>query len=69
MYMGVCVCIHIYIYIYIHIYIYIYIHTYVLSGPRKCWESFRIVSIGHTPAQQERDGNAGGNATETLTET
>ena len=71
-------CIYIYVYVYIiHIYIYIYVHVfviciyiyiYILSGPRERWESFRIVSIGHTPAQRKRNGKVDGNVTETLTE-
>ena len=60
---------HMYLSLSIYIYIYIYIYTYVLSGPWKRWESFEIVSIGRTPAQRKRNGNADGSVTETLTET
>ena len=46
----------------------IWVYVYVLGGPRKRWESFRIVSIGHTPAQhtpaqRKRNGNVDGNVT------
>ena len=47
----------------------IYIYIYILSGPRKRWESFWIVSVGHMLAQWKRNGNGDGNATETATET
>ena len=46
-------------------YIHIYIYIYILSGPWKRWEGFRIVSIGRTPAQRKRNGNVDGNVTET----
>ena len=57
-------------YMYVYIYIYIHIHSvYILSGPRKRWENFRIVSIGRAPAQRKRDGNVDGNVDENVTET
>ena len=50
---------------------------YILSGPRKRWGSFWIVSVGHTSAHRKLNGNVVGNdvgnlvgnVTETLTET
>ena len=50
-------------------YIYIYIYIYILSRLHKRWESFWVVSVGHAPAQQKRNGNVEGNAPETLTGT
>ena len=54
---------------YTYMHTYTYTHTHILSGPRKRWESFWIVSVGHTPAQRKRNANVDGNAPETLTET
>ena len=55
-------------------YVYMYTYSYhaimyILSGPRKRWESFWIASVGHTPAQRKRNRTVDGNAPETLTET
>ena len=69
LYMCTCIYIYIYIYTYTCLYTHTILHMYILSGPWKRWESFRVVSIGRTRAQRKRGGNVNGNVMETLTET
>ena len=56
--------------IYLYIYIYTHLFTYkcacILSGPRKRFESFWVVSVGHAPAQQKRNENLPETLAETL---